>query len=178
MEPIAGEAFSNRPVDLSSIPQLRDEDFVSVAPNFLRVSLIGRAIFAVIVLLVAGAVVVFGGDDVNRLIVGGVAGAFLALTAVSVALKVVEVRNIAYQVREHDLSYRNGVLIRRVQTVPFVRVQHARLVQGPIQRLFKIATLRVNSAGPDIAIAGLSSDDASRLRALVVERAGDLIEKP
>lgn len=174
---MADETFSNRPVDLSAIPQLSDDDFVPVAPNFLRVSLIGRAIFAVIVVLVAIAVLVLAGDEVNRLVVGGIAGGLLLLTVLSVVLKVVEVRNIAYQVREHDLSYRNGVLIRRVQTVPFVRVQHARLVQGPIQRLFKIATLRVNSAGPDIAIAGLSSDDASRLRALVVERAGNLVEE-
>ena len=174
---MADAAFSNRPVDLSTIPQLSDDDFVPVAPNFLRVSLIGRAVFAAIVLIVAVAVIVIAGDEVNAWIVAGVAGGFLLLVLISVGLKILEVRNIAYQVREHDLSYRNGVLIRRVQTVPFVRVQHARLVQGPIQRLFKIATLRINSAGPDIAIDGLSSDDASRLRALVVERAGDLIEE-
>ena len=174
---MADPAFSNRPVDLSTIPQLSEDDFVPVAPNFLRVSLIGRAIFAAIVLIVAVAVIVIAGDEVNAWIVAGVAGGFLLLDLVSVGLKILEVRNIAYQVREHDLSYRNGVLIRRVQTVPFVRVQHARLVQGPIQRLFKIATLRIHSAGPDIAIDGLSSDDATRLRALVVERVGDLIEE-
>lgn len=174
---MADQTFSNQPVDLATIPRLSDEDFVPVAPNFLRVSLIGRAVFAVVVVAIAIAVLIFVGDEVDRLIVGGIAGALLLLTAISVLLKIVEVRNIAYQVREHDLSYRNGVLIRRVQTVPFVRVQHARLVQGPIQRIFKIATLRINSAGPDIAIAGLSSDDASRLRGLVVERAGNLIEE-
>ena len=49
--------------------------------------------------------------------------------------------------------------------------------QGPIERLFGLATLGINSAGPDLAIAGLGIDDATRLRALVVERAGDLIEE-
>ena len=41
---------------------------------------------------------------------------------------------------------------------------------------FGIATLEVNSAGPDLQIEGLATDTAERLKALVVERAGDLVE--
>ncbi len=174
---MADQPFTNNQVDIATIPQLADDAFIPVDPNFLLVSLIGRAIFALVVLVIAGAVSVIFGDDLNRWIVAGIAGGLLLLAIISTALKVVEVRNIAYQVREHDLSYRAGVLVRRVQTVPFVRVQHARMRQGPIQRIFGIAVLNISSAGPDMVIAGLNSDDAARLRALVVERAGDLVEQ-
>jgi membrane protein YdbS with pleckstrin-like domain len=64
-----------------------------------------------------------------------------------------------------------------VETVPFVRVQHARISQGPIERSFGLATLEVNSAGPDLHIHGLPADDAERLKIVVVERAGDLAEE-
>ena len=101
----------------------------------------------------------------------------LSLTAVTAVLKVLEVRNIGYQVRDHDLSYRSGVLVKTVETVPFVRVQHARISQGPIQRSFGLATLEVNSAGPDLQIHGLPAEDAERLKVVVVERAGDLAEE-
>jgi len=67
-------------------------------------------------------------------------------------------------------------LTKRVSTVPFVRVQHARIRQGPVQRRFGLATLEINSAGPDLRIQGLAGDTADRLKALVVERAGDLAE--
>lgn len=169
--------FSNEPIDVSGIPQLADEDFVSMDPNFLRVSIIGRALFLVVVCVIAGVALAFGPDEIEVWMVLAAIGGLLALTIISVVLKVLEVRNIGYQVREHDLSYRNGVIVKRVQTVPFVRVQHARMRQGPVQRLFSLATLSINSAGPDIAIPGLSNDDAARLRALVVERAGDLVEE-
>ncbi len=172
---MASEAFSNEPIDVSGIPQLRDEAFISVHPNLLRVALIGRAIFTV--LIIAGAFVVTTFGEAESLIVWAIAGGVVALTILSVILKILEINNIAYQVREHDLSYRNGLLVKRVQTVPFVRVQHAQMRQGPIERLFGLATLGINSAGPDLAIAGLGIDDATRLRALVVERAGDLIEE-
>ena len=146
-------------------------------PNFLRVSIIGRVIFLVVVVVIAGVALALGPDELEAWMVVAVVGGFVALTLISVVLKILEVRNIGYQVREHDLSYRNGVIVKRVQTVPFVRVQHARMRQGPVQRLFSLATLNINSAGPDIAITGLSNDDATRLRALVVERAGDLVEE-
>jgi membrane protein YdbS with pleckstrin-like domain len=172
---VSDSAFSNEPVDVSGLPQLAEQNFVPVHPNFLRVSLIGSAIFASIV-LVAG-VVVTALLPSNRWIPLCVMIVLLAFTALSAALKVVEVKNIAYQVREHDLSYRNGVLVKTVETVPFVRVQHARVAQGPVERAFGLATLAVNSAGPDLNIAGLGADDAERLRALVVERAGELVEE-
>ena len=172
---MADVSFSNNPIDVSAIPQLADDDFVRVHKSFLRVSLIGRAIFAVGVIVVAIVVFMFS-DNEMRLISTSVFAVLLVLTAISVVLKIFEVRNIAYQVREQDLSYRNGVIIKRVQTVPFVRVQHARMRQGPVERAFGLATLSISSAGPDIGIAGLGIDDAKRLRALVVERAGDLTE--
>ena len=168
-------SFSNEPIDISGLPQLRDDAFISVHPNLLRVALIGRGILAVVV--VAIAEIVGAMADVALWIPYAIAGAILVLVAFSAVLKILEVSNIAYQVREQDISYRNGLIVKKVQTVPFVRVQHAQMRQGPVERLFGLATLGINSAGPDLAIAGLGVDDASRLRALVVERAGDLIEE-
>ena len=172
---MASEVFSNEPIDVSGIPQLRDEAFISIHPNLLRVALIGRAIVASLV--IAGAILVTVAGDVDPLILWVIVGGLLALMVVSVVVKILEINNIAYQVREHDLSYRNGLLVKRVQTVPFVRGQHAQMRQGPIERLFGLATLGINSAGPDLAIAGLGVEDAKRLRALVVERAGNLTEE-
>lgn len=169
------EEFSNEPVDVTGLPVLDDDAFVAVDPNYLRVSLLGSAIFAVIavVVCVVVAVMVPSNSWIPLVVMAGI----LLLTAMSAFLKSIEVKNIGYQVREHDVSYRSGVLVKNVETVPFVRVQHARVTQGPVERAFGLASLAVNSAGPDLSIAGLSSDDADRLRALVVERAGQLIEE-
>lgn len=168
------DVFTNEPIDVSGIPVLDQDSFVSMHPNFLRVALIGRAIFAAVVVVVG--VVVSITVPSRSWIPLAVAGALLVLTALGAALKVLEVNNIAYQVREHDLSYRSGVLVKTVETVPFVRVQHARIRQGPIQRAFDLSTLEVNSAGPDLHIHGLGSDEAEKLKLLVVERAGELSE--
>lgn len=172
---MVADDFSNDPVDVSGLPALSESDFVPIDRNYLRVSLLGSGIFAAIVII--ASVVVAMLVPSNSWIPLLVMAVLLVLTAVGAALKSLEVKNIAYQVREHDLSYRSGVLFKSVETVPFVRVQHARVTQGPVERGFGLASLAVNSAGPDLTIAGLGSADAERLRALVVERAGELVEE-
>lgn len=166
----------NEPLDLTGVPQLREGPFVGVHPNHLRVSLLGGGVFAALTVIVGTVVALLVGDSAWIPLL--VTGVLLALTLLDLALTVVEVRHLAYQVRDQDVSYRSGVLVKKVSTVPFVRVQHARLRQGPIQRRFGLATVEINSAGPDLSIKGLGKDDAERLRTLVVERAGDLEEEP
>jgi len=164
--------FSNPPIDLAGVPQLDDADFVPLDPAYLRVALIGHSIFAAIV-LIAGVVLSFLVGWIPLVVMAGI----LVLVGLSAAHSIVNVRNIAWQVRQHDLSYRSGVLVRTVETLPFVRIQHARISRGPIERRFGLAKLHINSAGPDLSIAGLASDDADRLKRLVVERAGELTEE-
>lgn len=172
--PIEEPGFANQPVDLTSIPTLEAADFRPVDPNYLRISLISFAVAGLS--MVTGAAVAGAMSSGPSTLIWILLAAGLALVAVLTVLRVLEVRNIGYQVRQHDLSYRRGVLVKRVSTVPFVRVQHARIRQGPVQRRFGLATLDVNSAGPDIAINGLNKDVADKMKALVIERAGDLIE--
>ena len=174
-------AFLNEPVDLGDlvdpgeIPTLADVDFVPLHPNHLLVSLIGSGIAAAVVLVggIAGAVLA-----PMRWIPIAIAGVLLALILLTAVLSVIEVRHIAYRARQHDISFRKGVLTREVETLPYVRVQHVRIARGPIQRWFGLATLSINSAGPDLHIPGLGVEDARRLEAYLTERAGDLSDDP
>jgi membrane protein YdbS with pleckstrin-like domain len=163
--------FENPPLDITGLPTLEAANFTPLDPRFLQVSLVGRAIFAVIAVIVA-AVVAFFVDKtwIPLVVLAGV----LALIGVSSLLRILEVRNIAYQVRQHDISYRHGVISRTVSTQPFVRVQHARLNRGPIQRLFGLATVHITAAGSGLVIPGLAVEDAEQIKKLIINRAGDL----
>ncbi len=87
-----------------------------------------------------------------------------------------EARRLAYQLREHDLSLRSGVITHRVESLPFSRVQHVNVHRGPIERSLGLATLHVSTAGPDISIPGLTRSDAERIELLVTERA-DVVDE-
>jgi membrane protein YdbS with pleckstrin-like domain len=71
-----------------------------------------------------------------------------------------------YLERDDDLLVRRGVLIRRLSVVPYGRMQFVDVTAGPIERAFKIATVRLHTAAAasDARIPGLAAPEAARLR--------------
>lgn len=80
-----------------------------------------------------------------------------------------------YQLREQDLHYKHGVIWRNVVSLPYIRIQHVELESGPMERIFKLATLKFFTAGggtADMKIPGLPFATASSIRSFVMEKAG------
>jgi membrane protein YdbS with pleckstrin-like domain len=99
----------------------------------------------------------------------------LHLTAVVLALGVAATlllprrryRRWSYREGEDELEIRRGMLIRVRTIVPFGRVQHIDVAQGPVQRNFGLATLILHTAGTQSAavpLPGLRHADAEAMR--------------
>ena len=166
------DLFSNEPISTDYLPRLNNEAFVSVDPRYLRVSLSGVALAATVAAIGTVMIAVQADWKVPPLFIGGAVLLLLLLVAI---VRVLEVRRLAYQLREHDLSLRSGVITHRVASLPFSRIQHVNIRRGPIERSLGLATLQVSTAGPDISIPGLTQADAERIKLLVTERA-DVID--
>jgi membrane protein YdbS with pleckstrin-like domain len=71
-----------------------------------------------------------------------------------------------YLEREDDLLIRRGLLVRRLSVVPYGRMQFVDVTAGPVERSFKLATVRLHTAAAttDARIPGLATDEAARLR--------------
>jgi uncharacterized protein len=68
---------------------------------------------------------------------------------------------------EDELMVKHGLLIRKLTVVPFGRVQHIDIAQGPLQRMLGIATLVLNTAGTRgaaVRLPGLDRSEAEALR--------------
>jgi membrane protein YdbS with pleckstrin-like domain len=169
------ERFANDPIAVDGLPRLADEAFVRVDPRYVWGSLAGIGI--AIGVVVAGAVLWSSNTDavaVPVVLAGVVVTALLA----SAVMRLLGARRLAYQLRDHDLSLRSGVVSRAVETMPFARVQHVSVTRGAVDRALGLATLTVSSAGPDISVFGLTPDDAERIKRLIAERAGVVDDDP
>lgn len=161
--------FRNEPLDLTDTPRLDPEAFRALDPAHLRLVGVSHLVGGVIVAAIGGAAT--AGLGWGPALVTGIALVVVVASAIRARL---EINHLGWQVRDHDVSVRRGVFVRTVDTLPFARIQHARIERGPLQRAFGLATVHVNSAGPDLRIPGLASADAEALKALVVARAGAL----
>jgi membrane protein YdbS with pleckstrin-like domain len=72
-----------------------------------------------------------------------------------------------YVLGEDELVVKHGLMIRKLTIVPFGRVQHTDIARGPLQRMFGIATLVLNTAGTRgaaVRLPGLLHEDAEAMR--------------
>ena len=87
-----------------------------------------------------------------------------------------EYRYFRYDVREHDLLVQQGVLFRRLSSIPHHRIQHVDTQQGPVDRLLGLSSLQLYTASgvsADGSIPGLAEEEAERLRDELSRRGGD-----
>jgi hypothetical protein len=107
---------------------------------------------------------------------GGVAAliALAAVLAVGAALSWFVRRRYrawGYQERHEDLIVARGVMVRRLSVVPYGRMQFVEVTAGPIERLFRLSTVKLHTAAAasDARIPGLESAESARLRDRLTE---------
>jgi uncharacterized protein len=83
-------------------------------------------------------------------------------------------RHWRYQVATDALELRHGVVRRIHSAIPYFRVQHIDVAQGPVERAMGLSRLVLHtaSAGTDATIPGIAAGDAEGLRRLILARAG------
>ena len=102
---------------------------------------------------------------------GGLAGVAAVAVAAAGALLALwfvrrRVRAWSYTERDEDLIVARGVLVRRLSVVPYGRMQFVDVTAGPVERAFRLATVKLHTAAAasDARIPGLERDEAARLR--------------
>ena len=156
-------------MDQTPVPVPADEDgaLTKLHPNYshaLRV----RATLTAIPFLV-GALVLEGAFRGEGLFPSGVIAGPVLLIALALIIRIPQTRYNArgYQMGADRLRVVRGLLFRSDTVVPFGRVQHIDVNQGPVERAFGIATLTLHTAGnhnASVHLPGLGEDLAKQMR--------------
>jgi membrane protein YdbS with pleckstrin-like domain len=77
-----------------------------------------------------------------------------------------------FGIRERDIIFQNGYFVFKQTILPYKRIQHVEIKQGPLFKAFNLFTLKVYTAGSsagDLSIAGLNQQDADKLKAQILK---------
>lgn len=173
------DTFSNQQLSSDSLDPPASMNFERLSPAYKSMLLVSTlTVFVVIVilnlfvnLLSSGSLQALMNSTVGFIVLG----ATIVVAALGLLLPKLLWRSKGYQLREHDLHFRRGLIWHHVTSLPYVRVQHVELESGPIERYFKLATLKFYTAGggsADMSIPGLPFGTASKIRSYVMARAG------
>lgn len=170
------DQFQNNLVDIDALPQIESLEFVAIDRNYLKVALISRTLLLSIGAIAAALFIYFNEEidyDDAFLIIGAI---YLVLMAASVVLLRMGFKKKKYALREKDIVYSKGLIWSVRTSIPFNRIQHAEIKQGPIERKFHLSSLKVFTAGgqsSDLVIPGLPSDTAQQLKDFVLGKTAD-----
>lgn len=82
-------------------------------------------------------------------------------------------RHRSWRLSEVGLEFHHGVWWKHRQAVPWARVQHADVSQGPLERIFGVGTLTVHTAGTSnssVDLDGLSHERALEVRDEIIRQ--------
>lgn len=85
-------------------------------------------------------------------------------------------RRRGYALREHDISYRKGIIFPKTTTIPFNRIQQVSVEQNPASKFFGLYSVEiVNGAQAlsSITIPGLPEETANQIKDLIINKLRD-----
>ncbi|MFM7404116.1 MAG: PH domain-containing protein [Erythrobacter sp.] len=144
-----------------------DGKLTKLHPNYAHAMRVRTTLMA-IPFLVGALVLETALRDQPNFPTGVIAGTVL-LIALALVIRIPTTRYHArgYQISADRLRVVRGLMFRSDTVVPFGRVQHIDVDQGPLERFFGIATLTLHTAGnhnASVALPGLGQDLAREMR--------------
>ena len=164
--------IENLPVDISSLPQMETLEYQKHPKRIITFFLINRTIGALF-LLIPVIILYFTNNPFIAAMGFGLWILYLILVIINIFK---EYSRRGYALRQHDIVYRKGWIFFSSIVIPFGRIQHTELSEGPLNRMFKLTSLKIYTAGgstSDLTIPGLEHEEAQRLRQFITEKSAN-----
>ena len=161
------DSFQN--IAVTSFPDISEITFKNIAKKYLNVILFNSTLVSILLF----SLVFFADYKGVFELIENTIWIYIALIFICISIfifRVVGFKKRKYAVREKDISYKKGVFFRSLTTVPFNRIQHVEIDEGPISRFFGLVSLSVFTAGDssdDLKISGLLKEEAEQIKEFI-----------
>lgn len=138
-----------------------------ISPRYVVSQIVQNVIFLAFV-IAAAAVLAVVLDQTWAWIPAGV---IVLITLITLVILPRQAKAIGYMLRDDDIVFRKGILWQRMIAVPYGRMQLVDITQGPLDRAFGVAQLKMVTAAATtgVQIPGLTQGAAEALRDTLIE---------
>ncbi|MFZ6052385.1 PH domain-containing protein [Halocola ammonii] len=163
--------FENLAQSTAQLPDVQEVEFHAHPKRYKKLRIISISLFFFLLLIGIGVLFFFQGFLFTLPFFSG----WILIYAFSLFAEHKSFKIRGYALRQRDISYRKGWIWYNLTTVPFNRIQHCEISQGPLGRIFNLSQLKVYTAGgssSDLFIGGLDPEEAKKLREFIINKAG------
>lgn len=167
-----GTDMTNRQWNLDDIDRVEDLSYAPLEKSYLKAQAVMTALswFGLMLLPIC----LFFVDEFvgRRLIVICAEAAMFTAALVNLMLLPKAYSYKGYAVREHDITYRSGIIFPKTVTVPFCKVQQVSIRQNPVTKMFGLYAVTIVNGAQILAetvIPGLTREKAEEIKSLLIE---------
>lgn len=167
------EYFINKQISSSELPSILQLEYKGLHKDYLTVELMGSGIVWLIITIGITAGVLFNGQEYPSWVNLLVYGVLFLLIGFTTIITILGFNRKKYALRQRDIIYNEGLIWRSSTIVPFNRIQHAEVHQGPIERIFDLGNIKIFTAGgsaSDLSISGISYEEAQNIKYFVLNK--------
>ncbi|MDN5203461.1 PH domain-containing protein [Fulvivirgaceae bacterium BMA10] len=161
------ELFKNSAINIEELPNVQELQTERLSPGYLKILRIQSNIFFLVISVGFLTLLIFR-LDISNILVQIIAGVIWLFVLIAINLYIPKAFNKkGYAIRERDIVFKTGIWWKKSVVVPFNRIQHCELHQGPLSKIFNLFSLTIFTAGgssSDLRIPGLMQDDALRIK--------------
>lgn len=168
----SGTDMTNRQWNLDDIDRVEDLSYAPLEKSYLKAQAVMTALswFGLMLLPIC----LFFVDEFvgRRLIVICAEAAMFTAALVNLMLLPKAYSYKGYAVREHDITYRSGIIFPKTVTVPFCKVQQVSIRQNPVTKMFGLYAVTIVNGAQILAetvIPGLTREKAEEIKSLLIE---------
>ncbi len=160
--------MSNHRIVIEDFDPIERLDFEPVSDKYRNVQII-LALIAY-TLLAAAALMLLLADTLWWLI--AVESVIIISCVVNLIILLKAYQYKGYALREHDITYRTGVIFPKLTTIPYSRIQQVSISQNPVSRYFGLCSVDIVNGAQglsSLSIKGLPKEKADQIKNVITQ---------
>lgn len=167
------ENFTNSILIPDDLPTIEQKTFNPLDKKYLKILFIRMSIFFLFIVSGFVAFLILSDENIPNLAVIIISSIIALFIIYSVVITILAFPRKGYLLREKDISFQKGLIIYKVTSVPFNRIQHVEVNQGILAKFFKLSSIKLFTAGgnaSDLSIPGLPTEVALNMKTFLSEK--------
>lgn len=164
--------MSNFQIKIEATDPIDELSFEPVSPKYRSVQIVG-AVIAYSITAALALLMLFVSNP-------GWCIAIECVIAVSCIFNLLILRKAylfkGYALREHDITYRSGIIFPKTTSIPFSKIQQVSISQNPVSKFFDMYAIDIVNGAQglsSVSINGLSKEKAEGLKNIITNRLND-----
>lgn len=164
--------MNNKQLNLDNLDKVTNLTYEPLEKKFLKVQFVSTLLIYLCLMVLPLFLILTKDFSYRGIIIIGLECSLIIAAFINLLLIPKAYTYKGFAIREHDISYRSGIIFPSVITIPFCKIQEVSIRQNPVTRLFGLYSIDITNGAQfqaKTSIPGLTKERTNEIKAVIIE---------